>query len=138
VDGDPGRGLAVAQRSADIARRLRAERLWTTAVCYQAIGHAQLGQAAEADRYATEALRRDPDDLEINTAIWGSVRAHQALLADDQDRLLETLERAASTCGATRAPHRPRSAVVGRCSELSSIESATRVWPPGTKPARPR
>ena len=34
---DPARGLTAAQRSADVARRLRADRVWATAVAVQAI-----------------------------------------------------------------------------------------------------
>jgi DNA-binding CsgD family transcriptional regulator len=116
LNRDPARGLAVAQRSADVARRLHVERLTGTATCFQAIGHALLGHADQADRAAAEALALMPDDLDVNAAIWGSVRAHRALLDDDQDRLRECLDtamdflrRSAST---TPTPVRGRWALV--------------------------
>ena len=92
---DPARGLEHARRCARIARRLRADRLCATAVCYQAIAHAELGDREQAERCAAQALTLAPDDLDINAAIWGQVRAHEALLADDLPRLLETLDKAA-------------------------------------------
>jgi DNA-binding CsgD family transcriptional regulator/tetratricopeptide (TPR) repeat protein len=92
---EPARGLAYALRCADVSRRLRADRLYATAVCFQAIAHAELGARDEAEKCATQSLALAPDDLDINAAIWGAVRAHDALVTDDQDRLLETLDKAA-------------------------------------------
>jgi DNA-binding CsgD family transcriptional regulator len=95
LHGDPARGLEYARRCADIARRLRADRLYATAICFQAIAHAELGDREQAERCTAESLTLAPDDLDVNASIWGHVRAHEALLADDQARLLETLDMAA-------------------------------------------
>jgi DNA-binding CsgD family transcriptional regulator/tetratricopeptide (TPR) repeat protein len=95
LHSDAGRALGYALRCADVSRRLRADRLFATAVCFQAIAHAELGNAEEAEKCAAQSLALAPDDLDVNAAVWGAVRARAALLADDQDRLLETLERAA-------------------------------------------
>jgi DNA-binding CsgD family transcriptional regulator/tetratricopeptide (TPR) repeat protein len=91
---EPARGLEHARRCADVARRLRADRLYATAVCFQAIAHAELGDREQAERCTAQALALAPDDLDINAAIWGHVRAHEALLADDLPRLMETLDKA--------------------------------------------
>ena len=90
LHGDPARGLEHARRCADLARRLRADRLHATAVCFQAIAHVELGDREQAERCTAQALALAPDDLDINAAVWGQVRAHDALLADDLPRLLET------------------------------------------------
>lgn len=95
LHGDAGRALGYALRCADVSRRLRADKLFATAVCFQAIAHAELGDAEEAERCVARALALVPDDLDVNAAAWGAVRARQALIADDQDRLIETLDRAA-------------------------------------------
>jgi DNA-binding CsgD family transcriptional regulator/tetratricopeptide (TPR) repeat protein len=92
---DPDRALTYAQRSADVAHRLGADRLTGTAVTFQAIAHVQLGHGDAARRCVEQALRLAPDDLDVNAAIWGNVRAHEALVADDLDRLRETLDRCA-------------------------------------------
>jgi DNA-binding CsgD family transcriptional regulator len=92
LHGDPARGLEHARRCADLARRLRADRLYATAVCFQAIAHVELGDREQAERCTAQALALAPDDLDINAAVWGQVRAHEALLADDLPRLLETLD----------------------------------------------
>ena len=94
LHGDPARGLEHARRCADVARRLRADRLHATAVCFQAIAHVELGDREQAERCTAQALALAPDDLDINAAVWGQVRAHEALLADDLARLLETLDKA--------------------------------------------
>ena len=91
---DPARGLEHARRCADVARRLRADRLHATAVCFQAIAHVELGEREQAERCTAQALALAPDDLDINAAVWGQVRAHDALLADDLPRLLEALDKA--------------------------------------------
>jgi DNA-binding CsgD family transcriptional regulator len=91
---EPARGLEHARRCADLARRLRADRLYATAVCFQAIAHAELGDREQAERCTAQALALAPDDLDINAAVWGQVRAHEALLADDLPRLLDTLDKA--------------------------------------------
>ena len=91
---EPARGLEHARRCADLARRLRADRLYATAVCFQAIAHAELGDREQAERCTAQALTLAPDDLDINAAVWGQVRAQEALIADDLPRLLETLDKA--------------------------------------------
>ena len=94
LHGDPARGLEHARRCADLARRLRADRLHATAVCFQAIAHIELGDREQAERCTAQALTLAPDDLDINAAVWGQIRAHDALLADDLPRLLESLDKA--------------------------------------------
>jgi DNA-binding CsgD family transcriptional regulator/tetratricopeptide (TPR) repeat protein len=94
LHSEPARGLEHARRCADVARRLHTDRLYATAVCFQAIAHAELGDQEQAERCSTQALALAPDDLDINAAVWGQVRAHEALLADDLPRLVETLDRA--------------------------------------------
>ena len=91
---DVDRALSYAKRSAELARRLRADRLSATAVYFQAIAHAYRREDAEVERCVREALTRAPDDLDVNAGIWGAVRAHEALLADDRERLAECLDRA--------------------------------------------
>jgi DNA-binding CsgD family transcriptional regulator/tetratricopeptide (TPR) repeat protein len=91
---DVDRALAYAKRSADIARRLRADRLSATAVYFQAIAHAHRGEDADVERCVRDALTLAPDDLDVNAGIWGAVRAHEALLADDRERLAECLDKA--------------------------------------------
>lgn len=95
LHGEPARALSHALRCADASRRLRTDRLHATAICFQAIAHAALGDADEAERCLAQSLALAPDDLDVNAAVWGAVRAHAALLADDQDRLLETLDKSA-------------------------------------------
>ena len=92
---DPARALAYARRGAEVARRLRMDQVTATLLTFQAIAHAEQGRPAEAERHVTEAQRLAPDDLDVNAAVWGSVRAHAALVADDADALRETLDRAA-------------------------------------------
>jgi len=91
---DADRGLAHARRSADIARRLRTDRLWATAVYFQAIAHAHRRDDEEVERCVQQALALAPDDLDVNAGIWGAVRAHVALLADDRAGLADCLDRA--------------------------------------------
>jgi len=91
---DADRALTYARRSADLARRLRAERLGATAVYFQAIAHAHRRDDEGVERCVQEALALAPDDLDVNAGIWGAVRAHEALLADDRERLAECLDRA--------------------------------------------
>src|SRR5690242_4242292 len=95
LHGDPARGLEHARRCADLARRLRADRVHATAICFQAIAHIELGDREEAERCTAQALALAPEDLDINAAVWGQIRAHDALLADDLPRLLESLDKAA-------------------------------------------
>jgi len=95
LHGDPARGLEHARRCADLARRLRADRVHATAICFQAIAHIELGEREQAERCTAQALTLAPDDLDINAAVWGQIRAHDALLADDLPRLLESLDKAA-------------------------------------------
>ena len=95
LHGDPARGLEHARRCADLARRLRADRLHATAICFQAIAYIELGDREQAERATAQALTLAPDDLDINAAVWGQIRAHDALLADDLPRLLESLDKAA-------------------------------------------
>ena len=91
---DVDRALTYAVRSADLARRLRADRLWATAVYFQAIVHVHRGEGEEVERCVREALALAPDDLDVNAGIWGAVRAHEALLADDRERLAQCLDKA--------------------------------------------
>jgi DNA-binding CsgD family transcriptional regulator len=91
---DVDRALTYAERSADLARRLRADRLWATAVYFQAVVHVHRGEAEEVERCVREALALAPDDLDVNAGIWGEVRAHEALLADDRERLAYCLDNA--------------------------------------------
>ncbi len=91
---DTDRALTYAGRSADLARRLRAERLEATAIYFQAIAYAHRGETEEVERCVADALRLAPDDLDVNAGIWGAVRAHEALLTDDRERLAECLDRA--------------------------------------------
>ncbi|HEY6745156.1 MAG TPA: AAA family ATPase [Mycobacteriales bacterium] len=95
LHSDADRALGYALRCADVSRRLRADRLFATAVCFQGIAHAELGHAEEAEKCVTRSLALFPDDLDINAAAWGQVRARAALIADDLDRLLQTLDKAA-------------------------------------------
>ena len=91
---DPDRGLTYAQRSADLARRLRIDRLWATAVYFQAIAYAHRRDDAAVEQCVQQALALAPDDLDVNAGVWGAVRAHVALLADDRAKLAECLDRA--------------------------------------------
>ena len=130
---EPARGLEYARRCADMARRLRADRLYATAVCFQAIAHAELGDREQAERCAAQSLALAPDDLDINASIWGQVRAHEALLADDQARLLETLDMAADYL--RRSPSTaadPDQGSVGAGPHACPPRTAT---PPGPRPA---
>ncbi|HEV7654487.1 MAG TPA: AAA family ATPase [Mycobacteriales bacterium] len=92
---EPTRALTYAQRCADVARRLRTDRLWATAVCFQAIAYEELGNAEEAEKCSAQSLTLAPDDLDVNAAVWGQVRTHAALVADDQEQLLKVLDTAA-------------------------------------------
>ena len=94
LHGNPARGLEHARRCADLARRLRADRVHATAICFQAIAHIELGDREQAERCTAQALTLAPDDLDINAAVWGQIRAHDALLADDLPRLLASLDKA--------------------------------------------
>lgn len=91
---DVDRALVHAKRSADLARRLRMERLQATATYFQAIVHAHRREDELAERCVAEALALAPDDLDVNAGVWGAVRAHAALLADDRQRLAECLDQA--------------------------------------------
>lgn len=91
---DVDRALSYAVRSADLARRLRADRLWATAVYFQAIVHSHRMESEEVERCVQEALSLAPDDLDVNAGIWGAVRAHEALLTDDRERLADCLDKA--------------------------------------------
>jgi ATP/maltotriose-dependent transcriptional regulator MalT len=91
---DVDRALTYAVRSADLARRLRADRLWATAVYFQAVVHVHRGETEEVERCVREALALAPDDLDVNAGIWGEVRAHEALLTDDRERLALCLDKA--------------------------------------------
>lgn len=91
---DVDRALTYAARSADLARRLRMDQLGATAVYFQAVVHVHRGEAEEVERCLQEALALAPDDLDVNAGVWGEVRAHEALLADDRTRLAQCLDRA--------------------------------------------
>jgi DNA-binding CsgD family transcriptional regulator/tetratricopeptide (TPR) repeat protein len=91
---DVDRALVHAHRCADLARRLRADLLWATAVYFQAVAHAHRREDEEVERCVRQALALAPDDVEINAGIWGAVRAHVALLADDRPQLADCLDRA--------------------------------------------
>ncbi len=90
---DVDRALTYAVRSADLARRLRMDRLGATAVYFQAVVHVHRGETEEVERCVQEALALAPDDLDVNAGIWGEVRAHEALLADDRPRLATCLDK---------------------------------------------
>ena len=68
---DVDRALAYAARSAELARRLRADRLWATAVYFQAIAHAHRRETEEVERCVQEALALAPDDLDVNAGDLG-------------------------------------------------------------------
>jgi DNA-binding CsgD family transcriptional regulator/tetratricopeptide (TPR) repeat protein len=91
---DVDRALTYAVRSADLARRLRMDRLGATAVYFQAVVHVHRGETEEVERCVQEALALAPDDLDVNAGIWGEVRAHEALLVDDRGRLATCLDKA--------------------------------------------
>lgn len=91
---DVDRALVHARRSADLARRLRADRVWATVVYFQAVAHAHRREEDEMERCVRQALALAPDDLDVNAGIWGAARAHVALLADDRDELARCLDRA--------------------------------------------
>ncbi len=91
---DADAALRHAQRSAELARRLRMEQLQATALFFQAAAHAHSRNTLAMEHCVTEARRLAPDDLDVNAGIWGAVYAHIALLDDDRGRLAECLDRA--------------------------------------------
>lgn len=91
---DADAALMRAERSGDLARRLRMDQLRATALFFQAAAHAHRRDTAAMERCVAEAHRLAPDDLDVNAGIWGAVHAHVALLDDDRGRLAECLDRA--------------------------------------------
>ena len=74
-----------------------------------------------------------PDDLDINAAIWGQVRAHDGAARRRPARgCWRRWTRPRTTCGAARARPRRRSAACGRWSARCPARTATR---PGPRPA---
>lgn len=91
---DADAALVHAERSAELARRLRMDQLRATALFFQAAAHAHNRNTPAMEHCVAEAQRLAPEDLDVNAGIWGAVYAHVALLDDDRDRLAECLDRA--------------------------------------------
>ncbi|HEX6129450.1 MAG TPA: AAA family ATPase [Candidatus Limnocylindria bacterium] len=91
---DADAALVHAERSAELARRLRLDQLRATALFFQAAAHAHDRNTPAMEHCVAEAHRLAPDDLDVNAGIWGAVYAHVALLDDDRGRLAECLDRA--------------------------------------------
>jgi DNA-binding CsgD family transcriptional regulator/tetratricopeptide (TPR) repeat protein len=91
---DADAALLHAERSAEVARRLRMDQLRATALFFQAAAHAHRRNTRSMERCVADARRLAPDDLDVNAGIWGAVYAHVALLDDDRSRLAECLDRA--------------------------------------------
>lgn len=91
---DADAALVHAERSAELARRLRMDQLRATGLFFQAAAHAHKRNTPAMERCVAEARRLAPDDLDVNAGIWGAVFAHVALLDDDRGRLAECLDRA--------------------------------------------
>jgi len=91
---DADAALVHAERSAELARRLRLDQLRATALFFQAAAHAHNRNTPAMEHCVAETRRLAPDDLDVNAGIWGAVYAHVALLDDDRDRLAECLDRA--------------------------------------------
>ncbi len=91
---DADAALVHAERSAELARRLRMDQLRATALFFQAAAHAHRRNTPAMERCVAEARELAPDDLDVNAGIWGAVYAHVALLNDDRARLAECLDHA--------------------------------------------
>jgi DNA-binding CsgD family transcriptional regulator/tetratricopeptide (TPR) repeat protein len=91
---DADAALVHAERSAELARRLRLDQLRATALFFQAAAHAHDRNTPAMEHCVAEAHRLAPDDLDVNAGVWGAVYAHVALLDDDRGRLAECLDRA--------------------------------------------
>lgn len=91
---DPDRALVHATRSAELARRLRMDRLRATALMFAAAVYADRRDTVAMEREVRTALALAPDDLDVNAGIWGAVRAHVALLDNDRDQLQRCLDTA--------------------------------------------
>ena len=91
---DADAALVHAERSAELARRLRMDQLRATALFFQAAAHAHRRNTPAMERCVADARELAPDDLDVNAGIWGAVYAHVALLNDDRARLAECLDRA--------------------------------------------
>jgi DNA-binding CsgD family transcriptional regulator/tetratricopeptide (TPR) repeat protein len=91
---DADAALAHAERSAELASRLRMDQLRATALFFQAAAHAHRRDTTAMERCVRAAEQLAPDDLDVNAGIWGAVRAHLALLDDDRAQLAACLDRA--------------------------------------------
>lgn len=91
---DPDGALVHAVRSAELARRLRMDRLRATALMFAAAVYAGRHDTIAMEREVRTALALAPDDLDVNAGIWGAVRAHVALLDNDRDELARCLDTA--------------------------------------------
>ena len=91
---DADAALVHAERSAELARRLRMDQLRATALFFQAAAHAHRRNTPAMERCVADARELAPDDLDVNAGIWGAVYAHVALLNDDRARLAECLDHA--------------------------------------------
>jgi DNA-binding CsgD family transcriptional regulator len=91
---DPDEALYYARRCARMAQGLQMERLRATALFFSAAGHAHRRDVEAREQAVGEALAAAPDDLDVNAGIWGAVRAHVALLADDLSALATCLDTA--------------------------------------------
>jgi len=104
---DPIRSLDYARTSAELAQRLRMDRLRATALFFAAAAHAHCRDTAAMERDVAQAIALAPKDLDVNAGIWGAVRAHVALLEDDRaalaaclDSAMDYLRRSATTAPA--------------------------------------
>ena len=91
---DADAALVHAERSSELARRLRMDQLRATALFFQAAAHAHRRNTPAMERCVADARELAPDDLDVNAGIWGAVYAHVALLNDDRARLAECLDHA--------------------------------------------
>jgi len=91
---DADDSLVHALRSADLAHRLRMDRLEAAALFFQAAAHAHRREDEDMTRCVQQAEKLAPDDLDVRAGIWGAVHAHVALLDDDRPALAQCLDRA--------------------------------------------
>jgi len=80
-------GLAAAQASAQVSRRLRLATL-PMALVLEATAHAQRGETTQMQAGLAEAVALAPHDLDVNGSAWGHCRATASLLAEDRGRAL--------------------------------------------------
>ena len=95
VGDDPGEAVVVARRGAELARRYRLDQTLATALAFEALGQARLGQRDALERCERDARAATPGSRNLDM-IFGVCRAVLAFVEEDRPEAARRLESAAA------------------------------------------